>query len=54
MKYLNALPIALALASIFLVSGLVLQVSKAEIDSEKNVIQEVEHALFAGGCFWCM
>lgn len=54
MKYLNALPIALALASIFLVSGLVLQVSKAEIDSEKNVVQEVEHALFAGGCFWCM
>lgn len=53
MKYRNALPVALVLASIFLVSSLGLRVSEAEMDSDKEA-KAVEQALFAGGCFWCM
>jgi peptide methionine sulfoxide reductase msrA/msrB len=53
MKHRNSLPAVLAVTLIVLVSGLVLQISRAEMDSGKPD-QDVAQALFAGGCFWCM
>ena len=53
MKNRIALSAALALAAIVLSCGLLLRVSEAEMDSNKEV-GAVERALFAGGCFWCM
>ncbi len=53
MKHRNSLPAVLVVTLIVLVSGLVLQISNAEMDNGKDA-QAVEQALFAGGCFWCM
>lgn len=53
MKIKQILPVALVLTTLFWVSGLVRQSNTAEM-SEADAPQHVQHALFAGGCFWCM
>ncbi len=54
MKYIFTISAVLAAALVLGIGGWNLTKSNAGMNDMKNENAKIEHALFAGGCFWCM